>query len=400
MKTKTIIPAIIVTLFLISCNSNLPVSPPVVIDTKPVWPQVGYDARNSFNRNAPKVFSPAVQDGILNWMYNPDSTSNAFGDGSESLVDSRGNFYHLVTTQPFGKIIKLDPAGNLLWQRDSLAVDGYFGIATSSDETKIYYSHMSGLAARDSSGNFLWRINASVYGIPVVNSDGNIYAELNRKPTLISEHGAILWQLNELNGGGSWPALDKEDNIIIGLADQAQDRFIYKLDKSGNVLWKYFTPYVQYVPITSAVLDVNSNIYYKYYSTLYSLTSNGELRWTREISAIAIPCITDINQIVCVTSNGIEILDTNNYSLAQISLPINPFRIDPYLRLDSENNIYFNYFPLGINYNIGSVNLNTLSWKWDFQSPATGYVLPGLVLSPNGTLLSTPKRPRVLINMK
>lgn len=396
MKIKTIIPAILVSFFLISCNSNLPVSPPVAIDTKPVWPQVGYDARNSFNRNAPKVFSPAVQDGILNWMYNPDSTSNAFGDGSESLVDSRGNFYHLVTTQPLGKIIKLDPAGNLIWQRDSLAVDGYFGVATSSDETKIYYSHMSGLAARDSSGNFLWRIYASVDGIPAVNSDGNIYAEINRKPTLISEHGAILWQLNELNGMGLWPALDKEDNIIVGLKDQSQTHHIYNIDRLGNVNWKYLTESSQFTPITSPVMDANSNIYYKNHSRLYSLTSNGELRWVKDCYPWTTPCITEDNRIVYFYLGQILVCDTNGNQLGNISYD---HGIEPYLRIDSENNVYFNSSE-GSGYTIVKVNINTYSIDWAIVNPISGLILPGLVLSPNATLLSTPKRPRLLLNIR
>src|SRR4030095_8620411 len=332
------------------CDCNDTVSPLLNTeqDHSPMWPQYGYNGRHTNNRYAPKTHIPPVSQGKIDWI-DTIMPQASFGDGSESSIDSKGNIYHLSTRQnPKGQVIKFRPDGSIIWQKDSLYIDAYFGIALSSNESKIYYKDFNKFACIDSSGNFLWSIIDGRTSIPVIGSDGTIYLSINNKITAVAPDGAIKWVNYFTNIGICWPCLDRSDNIYVYSKNASNNYELLKINQHGVLLWNFPVSYPEYFYLT-AVIDGFNNIYFKSRDSLVSVNENGVFRWSKKtwVSYTA-PSITKNNLIITDSVASVIALDTAGNTVWKTNLPFSsPYSfIEPYFAIDDEDNIYFNYWPL------------------------------------------------------
>jgi hypothetical protein len=230
---------LLITFSFFSCSSINPLIPPLVNDTKPVWPQVGYNGRHTGTRYGISVNVPPVQSGNVYWV---DTITTAYvNDGSEAACDALGNIYFRYSKDNYGSIIKYRPDGTRIWMRDSLMNDAYNGIALSSDETRIYYSDYSKFVCRDSGGNLVWSVpGGSHFGaIPCIGRDGTIYTSLSNQLAAVSPEGKIKWRLFESDMGTCWPALDRSDNIYVKNKLSSGQYELLKIDKQGSVIYRY-----------------------------------------------------------------------------------------------------------------------------------------------------------------
>lgn len=391
--------ALLITLSFLSCESNILLISPPENDTKPVWPQVGYNGRHTGNRYGININIPPVQNGDVYWM---DSTTHSWvNDGSESACDANGNFYFRFSTAAGGKIIKYRPDGTRIWVRDSLQNDCYTGIALSNDETKLYYSDWYKFTCLDSSGNLVWSIaNGSNWGtIPCVAKDGTIYTSFGFNLTAVSPDGNVKWRLFNTNVGTCWPVLDRDDNIIVQNTITTGQYELLKINRDGNVIYRYKLSDW----IFSAVIDGFNNIYFRYSDSLISLNENFDTRWKRAIPgfdyAHVVPAITKENHII-IDSGYVAVMSIDGQGKTDwINLFPNSGFIEPYIVLDDEDNIYFNHLHDIFKLAVSSFDKNG-NLRWQNIDPAIGWVLPGLTLSPLGMLFDTPKRPNVVFTIK
>jgi hypothetical protein len=365
-----------------------------------MWPQAGYNGRHTGNPSCLKVNIPPVGSGTVYWIDTIDPVSS-FMDGSETSIDALGNIYHLSTrNHPFMQLIKFRPDGSIIWTADTLYLDAGFGFALSNDETRIYYSDFLKFTCRDSSGKFIWSLpGSSSFAIPAISKDGTIYTIIDRKITAVSPTGNIIWQAG-VNINSSWVAMDRKENIYINYYSGSQF-YVCKYSHNGDFLWSYpYLPQSQLIP-RSVVIDGYNNIYFNTNDSILSLDKNGSVRWSRYPGRIEyIPCITHDNKIIIDSANYILAIDTAGRTIWKIPVnPANSIWVEPYLALDDNDNIYFNYSDITSDLNVCSIDRNT-NMRWKCINPVDGLILPGLTLSPLGQLFDTPKRPQIVFSLK
>ncbi len=380
----TYIILLLITLSFFSCKSDNPLIPPLTNDTKPVWPQVGYNGRHTNNRYGINVNIPPVQTGNVYWM---DSTTHAYvNDGSEAACDAAGNFYFRYSETAGGKkgkVIKYRPDGTRIWERDSLQNDAYMGFALSYDETRIYYSDWYKFVCRDSSGKFVWSLpNGSNAGvIPCIAKDGTIYTVFGSDLTAVTPDGIVKWRLYDTDVFlPCWPVLDRDGNICIGNVISQGQYELLKIDKNGNILYRYRLNDW----ILSVVIDGYNNIYFRDSQKLYSLNEKFDLRWEKEIPGNnyihVVPAITKENHIIIDSVYSVISIDNTGKTDWVNTFP-NSGLIEPYIILDDEDNVYFNYWNNNLDFSVCSLDKNG-NLRWNNIQPVLGNILPGLTLSP------------------
>lgn len=394
---------LLITLSFFSCVSeNTSIISPPVNDTKPVWPQVGYNGRHTGSRYGINTEIPPVQNGYIYWV---DTISTGFvRDGSESSIDALGNIYFLSTNSPKGNIIKYRSDGTIIWTKDSIYLDAGCGIALSHDETKVYYSDYTKFTCIDSAGSILWSIpSANSPVMPAVGKDGTVFTVIDRKLSAVSMDGNIKWQLLNSDFNIAWLALDREDNIVSYMINPAGGYEIIKVSKNGEVVWEY--PHVPALIgvccYSSVVIDGYENIYFKSGDSLVSLTKDGKHRWNRyNLSKSYVPAINKNNEIITDSLGYYIVLDKDGNTLSK-NLVSNILYIRAYIVIDDLDNVYFNYEDYTAGFNISVCSLDKYgNIRWQCVNPAPGWVLPGLTLSPLGMLFDTPKRPNVVFTIK
>ncbi len=379
-----------------SCSDDDPVINNIITpDTSPMWPQVGYNGRHTNNPSALNVFIPSVDEGMVNWIYT-FAPGPGCHDGSEASIDSRGNIYHLSTCVQNNFLTKFSSDGTIIWQRDTLNIDGYFGIALSKDESRIYYSDFDKFSCRDSSGNLLWIISNHTYSIvPVIDNEGTIYTQINFKFSAVSPDGVVKWQDNA-HVEHCWPSLDRDGNIYLQTNNSGQIQ-IRKFNKDGNVLWSYVAD-SDNLYYYSIVIDGYNNLYFRSNYGLTSLNKNGEVRWIRDsLFYSCISAISKSNIIFADSVNYLIALDTLGNSIWKTYIG-DYYHPEPYLTLDDDDNIYFKYSD-NFTPAICSVSKSGVI-RWKLLQPAPGLILPGQALSPLKMLFSTPKRPGTVYTIK
>lgn len=390
---------LLITLLLVSCSSYNPLIPPLVNDTKPVWPQAGYNGRHTGNRYGINVNIAPVQNGNVYWM---DTISiGQVRDGSESSIDASGNIYFLSTKSPGGNIIKFRPDGTRIWTRDSMYIDAGCGIAFSSDETKIYYSDFTKFTCIDSVGNIKWLIpSAHSPVMPAVGKDGTIFTVIDQKLSAVSPEGNIKWQLPNADYNLTWLALDREDNIVSYKRNPAGNYEIVNVSKGGAVLWEYpnVLAFVEWWWNGSVVIDGFENIYFQSGDSLVSLSKDGIWRWSRfGLSRSNVPAINNDNEIITDSADYFIAVDKDGNTLRKNHVP-DIAQIKAFIAIDAESNVYFNYEDAG---NLAVCSLDKYgNLRWHCINPTIGWVLPGLTLSPLGMLFDSPKRPNVVFTIR
>lgn len=386
---------LLITLLFFSCDSDNNTLFPPVNDTKPVWPQVGYNGRHTGNRYGINVQIPPVQTGNIYWI--DTVTSSHPNDGSESSIDALGNIYFRFSAAYEGHIIKFRPDGTRIWEKDTLHNDCYNGFAFSNDETRIYYSDWYKTTCRDSSGNLIWSIPEGNYfgTIPCIAKNGTIYTCFASDFAAITTEGNIKWRLIETDVGTCWPVLDRHDNVWVRnkLPDGSYE--LLKIDENANISVRYSLSALIY----SVVIDGYDNVYFNMDGNFVSLSKDGKLRWNKHVMCRShVPAVNTNNEII-TDSLGYYIVFDKDGNTIRKNLAPNLMFVEPYIILDDEDNVYFNFWYQNSDFAVCSLD----KWgnlRWQNINPVLGWVLPGLTLSPLGMLFDTPKRPSIVFTIK
>lgn len=379
-------------LFISSCSPNTPISVITIPDTSPMWRQFGNDARHTGNPNSQRVLIPPVVSGSVEWC--DTVTTGVAYDGTDCSVDSKGNIYFLSPLPGTkARVIKYNFEGKKMWERDTLNIDGFFGLAISTDESRIYYSDFSNISCRDSAGNLLWRINERGVGSPIIDNENNIYLN-NGFLTKISSDGNKLWTLPEINGIVYSPVFDRDFNIYFpGIKND--HNVLVKVNKTGSVLWTY--DFNNYMPNSSRspIIDGYGNIFYSH-DKLYCISKEGSLKWEKPFGSETTPAITNNNNLVVKSSGGFTMLDTSGTIVWSINIGINSNQ--SYIVLDDEDNLYYNYYTPSF---LSIISLNKSGGtRWNLQNFTNGLVIPGPALSPLARIITYPKRPARIYSIK
>jgi hypothetical protein len=372
------------------CDGVITPINPSTTSTLPMWPQMGYDGRQSGNPFSPQVYIQPVNNGVVNWTYNV--SSGALSDGSEFCIDSKG-FVYYQDDRYNGSLYKFSPTGEIIWKKDSLTCFNYDGISLSEDETKIYlYIHSnSEFCCYDSSGNKMWSIFASYGFKPIIGEDGTIYTYLE-KFSAINPDGTIKWTCPHTNMifGRCFNSMDKEGNIYLS------GEKIIKLNKNGAMLWTYTFPSPGF---TQAVLiDGYNNLYFIEYNSrsLYSLDKDGNLRWKLTDNYKSIPAIGKKNIIYSASNDSIKAHNISGEMIWSTPALESKHALPDYILLDGEENLY--YILDGSELYATSLTKDGVR-RWVFGANI-GSVLPAPVLSPLGQFIFTPKRAFIIHSLK
>jgi sugar lactone lactonase YvrE len=391
MKRHLFIAIFLFALLCFNCSDD--VIRNVTVEHPPMWPQHGYNARQTGNVNSPAATMNPVMLGVTDWSYSFPAVG--YTDGSEFCVDSKGNIYFVSEEMAESSLYKFSPDGYVIWKIDSIVATNFSAISINKNEDRIYFvarrndSELK-LHCVDSSGHFIWTLDSAYFTQKIViRKDNNLYCFIGNKLSCVSPDGNIIWATQKFNFmEGSRPALDNSDNIYFSTFTG-----IAKADKNGNLVWSK-----NYAGRASGmVIDGFGNIYFVAYddNKLYSINSSGELRWTFNSSySFCVPVIGKNNTIYAMYG------DTNAYIAGldisgKILWKTRPFLIyggtltPEGMLLDDNENIYY----ITEHYNIIAESLDkngNLRWTSDYLN--LGGTLSFPVLIPQGKLLICPKR--------
>ena len=374
------------TTFLFGCNNSTDSSNnnPVHI-YKPIFPQPGYNSRNTSNPFGLTTNMQTVLSGVEDWSYTFPGTY--FSDGSEFCVDTKGNVYYISQQYPSGSLYKFNQNGIVQWQIDSVTTSNFSGISLSADEKYIYFNAYRGNAQKlycvDSSGNDIWSNNIVSLSKPLIGKNGTLYLISTNGLCAINSSGSLIWQNNSIQGyyGKYQMAIDNSDNLFVASGSS----FIAKTDNNGSVIWKYYIGFGIY----GVVIDGYGNIYFNGSDNrFYCLKSDGSLKWYMPgANQNTYPVITSDNNILIASGSSVVAYDTSGTQIWK-SATLSTGSIEN-LVLDDFNNIYF----------LASENLVIVAGSVTYKGGARwlysinmGTTLPAPVLLPSGKFLFAPKR--------
>lgn len=358
-------------------------------DNKPIYPQAGYNARNTSNPYAPAAFMSPVLNGALAWTYS--FPGQYFSDGSEFCVDSKGHIYFMSMGSPSG-IYKFSPSGQVLWIKDSLMQDNYCGISLSTDESKIYVtayipSRSQQLYCIDSSGKTIWTLPSSSTRKPVIGKSGTLYTYIDDALSAVSPNGEILWQNASIHDiAGKYDiAIDREDNIYTLIQGSA----LVKVNSAGSIVWQGNFSVTSF----GVVIDGYGNIYCIdwFQNILYCCSPSGKLKWSKpNINNWNVPVITSDNKILATTGLKIIEYDTAGNQIWEAAGFPNDY--SDWLKLDDNDNVYFFGGIGGFNLAAGSLNSKG-EQRWIYDSGVSTATNAPPALLPDGKMILSPKRP-------
>jgi len=360
----------------------------------PMWPQHGYNSRQTGNARSTDVSMNPVMEGVPDWSYS--FPAGGYTDGSEFCADSRGNIYFISEEISGSSLYKFSPDGNVIWKRDTITAANFSAISLNRKEDRIYFvSRKNGLSGLwlhcvDSSGNFIWSRDSAFFTQKVVvGRDDNLYCFIGDKLSCLSPDGITIWAREKYDfTEGSRPALDNDDNLFF-----ATFTGIAKTDKYGNLKWsKTFSGRA-----LGLTIDGYGNVYFIPYENdvLYSVTSNGDLKWTvNNCNVYCVPVIGKDNKIYTTyfkDSLYIAALDTSGNIIRKTRsfVQFGNTAVPEGMLLDDYGNLYYICNHYGIYAESLDINGN-LRWTSGMLLNAETLSFP--VLLPQGKLLICPKR--------
>ena len=373
---KNIIFLIVFAVMFYGCDESVKYIEP---DNKPMWPQFGYDGRQTGN-NASDVYISPVVNGTLEWSF--ANQNGALTDGSEYCVDSQGNIYYQDDNQP-GSLFKFAPDGRVIWKRDSLTSSNFSAVSLNKEETRVYFHTINGLYCYDSSGNRIWSNPWPAYNKVIIDGEGVIYTYTTSGFSAINPDGSIKWSNGNIPynsfSAGRYNAMDRDGNIYIS------GSMISKLNKNGALLWQFSFDTVNAYSI-GLVIDGFNNLYFREWrkKILYSTDKDGNLRWKKDNNggtSISIPVIGSDNTIY-IQDGFIKAININGDLIWSAQGGADN------IILDSEDNLYFLIDNLPAK--VSSLTKDG-QLRWTYQTNI-GSTLPNPVLSPLGKLIFSPKR--------
>jgi hypothetical protein len=376
--------------FFESCREDITGIKQAEFDFTPMWPQVGYDGRHSSNPFSAETYIQPVSQGIVNWidtLGENNSQSNII-----NCADSKGNIY-VLGAHINGPLYKFRDDGSLIWKKDSVSGGYTNGVSLSSDETKLFFSGKDELCCYDSSGDRSWVYSGVINPVkPAVGKDNNIFFVNNGKVTTVDKNGNFRWQAGSVSNFGSL-TLDREENIYA-----ASELNVTKINSSGIQQWIFDSS-----SFSPALIDGYNNIYFISRPVsaccLISLNKDGKFRWLNDrVTDWPVHAIGKNNIIYTTAGQYIYALDTGGIELwKSLILPVAPEYIEPYLVLDSEDNIYY-LTQTGSYSTTASMDKNG-NIRW-YVNTVIDPIHGGPVISPVGKLIFQPKYLDVLVCIK
>lgn len=228
-------------------------------------------------------------------------------------------------------------------------------------EGTIYFASFSSntfLIALNPDSSLKWQIDLGKYineFMINLDLDGQLYVVAEKSLFCISPNGQVLWNIDDqrIHGGGNgisfspdgktlfipgnsvsvlavdinsktikWtfgdrtlsspPTVDCSGNVyFVPLSNAYTDSilYLYSINSNGTLNWKYqfiYPPFTGLI-LKAPTIDKFGNIYFAT-DTLYSITYDGKLNWSKPLRGICdCPLVSDINSNVYVaTQSGIE----------------------------------------------------------------------------------------------
>lgn len=259
--------------------------------------------------------------GTLQWSKQIGNSSGNVSDEAYSVaVDGSGNVYlagnFVSSSLNYFSVIKLNNAGNILWQRRVSTSDRMYAYSVAVDSGGNVYavgaSNLGGapLVKYNSSGTLQWqrRIGTATavvgYGVGV-DSSGNVYVTGKGSSLYFvikyNSSGTLQWQRQLTSGGGNnfgvKIAVSPSGDVYLGGSTTSYSTlFIAKYDTSGNIQWQRKLSGTNDAGGQDIAIDVNGNAYingYCYLGTsggfsvngylIAKYNSSGALQWQRII---------------------------------------------------------------------------------------------------------------------
>jgi len=204
----------------------------------------------------------------------------------------------------------LRPDGTVKWVFE---VDGYFteirpliGI-----DGTIYIKNFQGIIyALTPDGNLKWQNDMGQdLGISymVASPDGSTIYAPGRDSMLIAldaGSGVLKWSWKTRLFFAAGPTVDSQGNIYFPGADSTDDKYIYSLDPSGKLRWKFKVKYACNPPYAGINIDKDGQIYFDWgHFGITSLDYSGRLRWQLDPRDAYTDC-----PIICDSENNLYIL--------------------------------------------------------------------------------------------
>ena len=253
--------------------------------------------------------------GEMIWFKTFDSGSNDYGMGI--TVDGTDNIYVVGHSDDISlHVIKYDPAGNVVWSKDSSYAFGYN--ATTDKDENVYVTggsvtdtgtYSAFTTKYDPSGTILFWTKTYAqpytYGYSIaIDGLGNIYVSgvdcysycyaFTTKYDPSGNESWISTPETDIITAPPSMAIDKNNNIFVAVSINDSNSFrIMKYDPSGAVIWnKNYSK--QDNTVAGIALDANGRIYvtgavwngsnYDYFTSQYDSSGNDEL-WTKTLNA-------------------------------------------------------------------------------------------------------------------
>jgi outer membrane protein assembly factor BamB len=244
-----------------------------------VTPLVTSDGGIIFSNGLSKIYC-INPDSTMRWEYKVEGISQI--NHNESLnIDLDGNLYFVNMVN--NKLYSISKDGKFNWslsdERLSRTHPIPFSTAFSPDGKTLYIPcrSVTVLAIDIVNKNVKWSYGNTWCNEIMIDSDGNIYAQVSNGLVVLDKDGKLKWDyiVTPSTSGSPSPTIDKQGNIYF-----ATDT-LYALDYTGKLRWKYRLNKTCDVPI---ICDNNGNIFVGTASgsgiTIVALNSNGNLLWT------------------------------------------------------------------------------------------------------------------------
>ena len=232
-------------------------------------------------------------DGTLKWKY---ETSGSIVQEVIPNIDLQGNLY--VTNFPgryLGELYSFSSDGNLNW---NVIYDDGFAFKSpvlSPDGSTIYIAGVdSNLFALNLDGSIKWKFRCgSILRAPMVDSEGNIYFIPHRFPQFfysLYPDGNIRLAYPLLFGAYNYaiPAIDSEGNIYAVDVDSVAPYYwtLFSITYDGNFRWSYLFDDLETEGFEQPlIIDPDNTVYIgsTYGNAYYAISGSGELLWKLQL---------------------------------------------------------------------------------------------------------------------
>jgi len=183
-------------------------------------------------------------DGKLLWKYKTDglvSIPSVGHDGEIYFGDTDHNFY------------AIDSLGNLKWKFNAR---GITTLSSISPQGTVYFCDSDNyLYALNQDGTLKWTYQSTNTGLPpTIGSDGTLFLADGTGLVALNSEGIKKWDFHPANVTLQSVSADRGGIIYAGI----YENYLYVLDSSGNVKWKYKS----YGSVGQPVIDSDGTIYF------------------------------------------------------------------------------------------------------------------------------------------